>query len=126
MNGVDHVNLYVKNLNQSIEFYTKYFGFQIKKDLRNSGHAGVILGIQSKLYLCMYELPNEKYQSSEVKINHLGFNVENFDETLQIVKLNQIPIPFDVIQYGVSRSFYITDPSGYEIEISEKFGGDLQ
>ena len=36
-----------------------------------------------------------------------------------------VPKPSGLYEWEHSRSVYITDPNGYEVELTEVFGGDL-
>jgi lactoylglutathione lyase len=36
-----------------------------------------------------------------------------------------VPMPYGVIEWESSRSVYITDPKGYEVELSKVQGGGL-
>ena len=56
--SIDHVNMKVRNLRQSAEFYNNLFGFEIKQK-ENSNKLGVpsqIIG-NDTIKLCMYEVP---------------------------------------------------------------------
>ncbi|PIW35462.1 MAG: VOC family protein, partial [Nitrosopumilales archaeon CG15_BIG_FIL_POST_REV_8_21_14_020_33_23] len=59
-------------------------------------------------------------------IAHFGFHVENFDEIMKICTSLGVKIYYDgPVQFEKSRSIYISDPNGYDIELSEVFGGGL-
>ncbi len=50
----------------------------------------------------------------------------DFDGILEKLRERKIAINYGVVvQQGRSRSIYINDPNGYEIELVEKLGGDL-
>lgn len=59
-------------------------------------------------------------------INHIGFHIENFDEIVEKCKTLKISMPYGVIEWESSRSVYIIDPNGYEVELSEVQGGGLK
>jgi len=110
----------VKNLDQSVEFYQKLFGFEIKKD--QPEFKSKIIG-NDNIKLCLYEDPEMKPEGG---IAHFGFNIENFDEIIETCKSLDIEILYDGhIQFEKSKSVYIKDPSGYDIELSEVLGGGL-
>ena len=122
--SIDHVNMKVRNLRQSAEFYNNLFGFEIKQK-ENSNKLGVpsqIIG-NDTIKLCMYEVPT---MSPEGGIAHFGFNVENFEDIIE--KCNEIRVEIlygGYVEFEKSRSVYIKDPNGYEIELSERQGGGL-
>ena len=117
--SIDHANMNVKNLEESVDFYSTLFGFELKKD--QPDQQSKIIGNES-IKLCLYELPDLIFTKG---INHIGFHIENFDEIVEKCKTLNISIPYGVIEWESSRSVYIIDPNGYEVELSEVQGGGL-
>lgn len=124
--GIDHLNLNVKNLDETVSFYHTLFGLEVKESGKSSrGNPYAIIGKKDAFYLCLYENP-EFGTGDDTVFNHLGINVEDFAPVLPLLKERNIEVHYGgVVDYGKSRSYYITDPNGIEIEISEKFGGAL-
>ena len=122
--SIDHVNMKVKNLEQSVKFYKNLFGFEIKQE-ENANKLDVpskIIG-NDAIKLCMYEIPD---MSPEGGIAHFGFNVENFNEIIEKCKEMRVEVLYDgVVDWEKSKSVYIVDPSGYEIELGKVSGGGL-
>ena len=88
--SIDHINMKVRNLAQSVEFYNNLFGFEIKQD-DNPNSAEMpskIIGNDS-IKLCMYEMPN---MSPEGGIAHFGFNIENFDKIIDRCKEHGVEV----------------------------------
>ena len=118
--SIDHINMTVKNLEESVEFYQNLFGFEIKKDQPEENSK--IIG-NDNIKLCLYE---DSQMSPNGGIAHFGFNVKNFDEILDKCRKLEVEILYEgVIQFEKSKSIYIKDPSGYDIELSEIIGGGL-
>lgn len=119
--SIDHINMSVKNLKDSVAFYEKLFGFTVKKD--QADQASKIIG-NGRILLCMYEDPVLKIEEG---INHFGFHVENFAEIEETCRKLGIPVLYGgpVTWEEKTRSLYVTDPSGYAIELSETPGGGL-
>ncbi len=122
--SIDHVNMKVKNLEQSVEFYKNLFGFEVKQEENPNklDAPSKIIG-NDAIKLCMYEMPE---MSPEGGIAHFGFNITNFDEI--IARCNDLGVEIlygGPIEFEKSRSVYIKEPSGYEIELSEVLGGGL-
>ena len=110
----------VKNLEESVKFYKELFGFKIKKEQPED--KSKIIG-NDFIKLCLYE---DSEMKPEGAIAHFGFHVENFDEIIEICKSQGVKIYYDgPVQFEKSRSVYIGDPSGYDIELSEVSGGGL-
>lgn len=117
---IDHINMEVKDLEQSVTFYKNLFGFEIKKE--QPEEKSKIIG-NANIKLCLYENSEMK---SEGAIAHFGFHIENFDEIIMTCKSLGVVINYDgPVQFEKSRSIYISDPNGYDIELSEVFGGGL-
>jgi len=117
----------VKDLSESIEFYRKNFGFTVKEDQSNSEEPWVIIGLPGVAYLCLYEHPAKQKPEGALTINHFGFVVPDFDNTLETLKARGVEILYGgPVEWSHSRSIYIKDPSGHEIELSEKVGGGLE
>lgn len=123
--GIDHINLNVSNLNNSIEFYKKVFGFEIHEEGNSpmSGAPYAIIGKSNVGFLAIYESKNSLQNS---RVNHLGFNIDNFEEAVNFLKAENVKIAdYGVVDYPDSKSVYILDPDENEIELSSKFGGGL-
>jgi predicted enzyme related to lactoylglutathione lyase len=114
----------VKNLEQSVKFYKNLFGFEIKQEENPNklDAPSKIIG-NDAIKLCLYEDPQ---MSPEGGIAHFGFNVVNFNEIIEKCKKLGVEILYDgPIEWEQSKSVYIKDPSGYEIELGEISGGGL-
>ncbi len=122
--SIDHVNMQVKNLEQSVMFYADLFGFEIKQE-SNTNKADLpskIIG-NDAIKLCMYEVPD---MSPEGGIAHFGFNIANFDEIIEKCRKSGVEILYGgIVDWETSRSVYIVDPSGYEVELGEISGGGI-
>ena len=122
--SIDHVNFKVKNLEKSLKFYKNLFGFEIKQENNENklDAPSKIIGNDS-IKLCIYEIPN---MTPEGGIAHFGFAVENFSDVITKCKEFEVEVLYGgEVNWEKSKSIYIVDPSGYEIELSEISGGGL-
>ena len=124
--GIDHINLNVENLKSSIKFYKDIFGFEVKEEGNSlkSGNDFAIIGKSGLGMLALYQVDDFKLHGN---LNHLGFNVESLEGIERYFNEKSIPMLYGggVVLYPNSKSIYVADPSGYEIEISNNFGGGL-
>jgi len=120
--GIDHLNLTVRNLEISCLFWKELLGFEPLEEIPEQ--QGRIIGNQNAL-LALYEDPNfEPYKKNG--FNHLSFHIKNFDDVEQKCKEMNLSIEYGgVLEWPKSRSIYINDPNGYEIELVEVWGGGL-
>jgi len=122
--SIDHVNMKVKDLEQSVKFYKNLFGFEIKQE-ENTNKLDVpskIIG-NDTIKLCLYEVHD---MSPEGGIAHFGFNIANFNQVIEKCKELGVEILYGgIVDWEKSKSIYIVDPSGYELELGEILGGGL-
>jgi lactoylglutathione lyase len=120
--GIDHLNLEVKNLAGSVEFYKSLFGFKVLKDQPEDDSK--IIG-NDKVKLCLYE--SSKFKGFEKNgFYHFGLHIENFDDIIKKCEEMNVKLFYGgPVQWEKSKSIYIVDPNGYEIELTEIFGGGL-
>ncbi len=119
---LDHINMMVKNLEESRKFYDDLFGLKLKKEGESRGRKYMIIGAPGSFYLCMYETLTGEPNG----LNHFGLHVGDLKNWESRLKELNVKILYDgVVEFEASSSLYIVDPNGYEVELSEKFGGDL-
>lgn len=119
--GIDHLNLEVANLDETIRFYNNLFGFEIRKEQPEQNSK--IIG-NDDVKLCLYETNGFKYEKKG--FHHFGLYVENFEEAVD--KCNELGIKINYggpVKWEHSSSIYIVDPNGYEIELTEVSGGGI-
>ena len=123
VNSFDHINLFVKSLENSLGFYKDIFGMQVKeKGVGSNSLPYAIIG-SGNVHLALYE-NGEPVDSGSV--NHIGIHISDFKEAFEKLKAQDIPMDYGgIVEYDKSRSIYIRDPDGYSFELSEVFGFSL-
>lgn len=120
--GIDHVNLQVRNLDESCRLWQDLLAFDILEDMPSQG--GRIIG-NAKAKLALYENPNLAPERED-GFSHVSFHIENFDAVEERCAELGIEIKYSgAVQWPKSRSVYVSDPNGYEVELAEKWGGSL-
>ena len=130
ISAIDHINLTVSNLEHSLTFYQRTFGLEVREDGRDRERPYVIVGRAGTGYLALHERADNE-SSASGRINHWGFVVDDFDDA--IARLDDLGVPVlyrdngadGIIDYPRSRSVYVADPDGTEIELTSSFGGGL-
>ena len=104
--SIDHVNMKVKDLEKSVEFYKNLFGFEIKQEENpnKTDAPSKIIG-NDAIKLCMYEILD---MSPEGGIAHFGFNIANFNEIIQKCKELGVEVLYGgIVDWDKSKSVYI-------------------
>lgn len=119
---VDHMNMTVKDLDQSVEWYGNVFGFYLVEKGNYSGRRWTILR-SGEFMLCLYQSPNAEPKKISFgdypRVSHFGFRITNREVWEKIMIEQAIPLrPDEPIRYPHSWSWYVLDPSGYEIEVT--------
>ena len=125
--AIDHINISTRNLDQSIDFYHDILGFDIREDHRNETAPYVIMGHAKSAYLAIHERENTA-RPTQPFIGHWGLVVGDLDHVRAQLKAKKQACLYPerndgLIIYPHSRSTYIEDPDGHEIELVETFAG---
>ena len=123
--SLDHLNLTVSNLEESIAWYAKVFGFKVvERGARDDGPWAIIRS--GDAMLCIYEHPNRKGPSRFLRddqeqhvIYHFGLRITDREAWLKTVREHQLELEFGGESlYPHSSSWYVADPTGYSIEVA--------
>src|SRR6266542_4197792 len=92
----DHVNMFVRDLDESLAYYQALFGTdpQLKASGTAKGIRWAIIGIPRRFYFCLYERDSLDFDPDAMHINHVGFHVADFDETERRVRALGVPIRY--------------------------------
>lgn len=121
---IDHINLTTRDLQQSIEWYSKIFGFKkVEQGIGIRNQTWAILAFEdSMIVLNEYKdlkPANTDNLGDKHRINHFGIRVSDQKAWEDKIKTYQLKLSYGgVIDYPFSKSYYIDDPSGHEIEVS--------
>jgi len=128
---LDHINLTTSNLTDSIEWYGKVFGFELVES--GTTPEGIRWGIVafSDSMICMTEyggrVPADRAEDKSVhQIYHFGIRVSDIEKWQQTIRDQKLKLYYGgQIEYSSSKSWYVHDPSGHEIEVSFAAQGRL-
>ncbi|HYB84914.1 MAG TPA: VOC family protein, partial [archaeon] len=118
-----YVGIRVRDMEQSIEFYTKVLGMKLAGKTRIEKTKGEAANLQSQdggfqLELNHYDSDsphNVPYVVGE-GLDHLAFKVDSLDDTLRQAEALGYPMKLE-INAESSRWAYIEDPNGIWIEL---------
>jgi catechol 2,3-dioxygenase-like lactoylglutathione lyase family enzyme len=114
--GFSHVTINVKSLAESLKFYVEILGMEIVH--RGSNDAYIEWG---QAWICLQEKPGylERKETKLLGIDHLAFYVpmNNFENSVQLLKMNNITIIREPVKRGMGLSVNFLDPDGTHLEL---------
>lgn len=116
MNKFDHVGIYVKDLEGSVQYYQDLFGFEVHSRLNDHGIQIVFMDMGTALL----QLKQSSMPASpgHGKYNHFAIHAEDYDGF--IMKLDERGIDYWEMSLGPNKRLVnFTDPSGHDIEVCE-------
>jgi lactoylglutathione lyase len=132
MTRLDHVNLTVTNLDESIGWYEELFGFEkVEEGLSQQGKRWAIIACNDSMIVMSEYAERESAEMNEDqfthRIYHFGLRIEDEVAWRHKVKSRNLKLYYGgEIEYPHSRSWYVHDPSGHEIEVSWSHGKPLK
>ena len=118
---VDHLNLSVRDLDETVAWYGRVFGFTVAEEGVWDGVRWAILRSGDTM-LCAYHRPEFAFLDNEELgrrklhgIRHPGFRIT--DEARWLRTIEREGLTVEEIVHPHSRSWYVYDPTGYEIEV---------
>ena len=122
--SLDHLNLTVRNFEETVAWYGGIFGFElVEKGIEDDGPWGILKNGDSML--CIYENRNRVAINSDPsaerfhQIYHFGLRISDPTSWENALKSEALRTHYgSPIRYPHSTSWYVTDPTGYMIEVA--------
>lgn len=120
INFLDHVAIYVKDMEVSINWYAKVLGLK-KYQLEKWGAFPVFM-MTNKTGVAIFpaNLNHDKInsKSKNVRIEHFAFNVTNNDFINAQNHFKSLNIPFEFQDHHYFHSIYVRDPDNHKVELT--------
>lgn len=122
---LDHVNLTVDDLDETIAWYGRVFGFEVVERDVQEGVPWAVLRAGDSM-LCVYAYPERRhlgrFELEEANLhgmNHFSLRVDDESAWASVVERESLEILYGgVVEWPHSRSWYVQDPTGHEIEVT--------
>lgn len=127
LKGIDHITINVKDIETSIEFYTKMFNLKKLDTVDMGDHKLQYLSLPGncRLELISYDNPGLELATKNIDLGiyrHIAFRVDNIEEIMQKCDVFSVKIhlgPLFIERLNI-KILLIEDPNGIEIEIIEQ------
>lgn len=118
MTSLDHIGIYVKDLEKSLKFYKDIFGFPTVNEF-GSGEAKIVIIDIEKGYLELVQRPGSPASPPDGNWSHIALCEPDLDE--KIKKLEGMGLELRKITMGNgNRLCFFNDPDGHTLELMEK------
>ncbi len=119
---LDHLNMSVSNLEESLAWYARVFGFKrVEGGVRN-GVAWAIVRAGEAM-LCLYEHAGrarpDPMGHNVHGLSHFALRITDREAWVATVEREQLELEWDgEVTWPNSTAWYVLDPTGYEIEVA--------
>ena len=120
INFLDHVAIYVEDMDRSIAWYSKHLGLKKYQPKEWGDFPVFMLTGKSGLAIFPARLEDDKLNpdSRNVRIEHLAFNVSNQDFEKAQEYFRNSGMAFDFQDHHYFHSIYLRDPDGHKVELT--------
>ncbi|MGU3497196.1 VOC family protein [Mycobacterium sp. C31M] len=128
-----HIGLNVTDLDRSVDFYERAFGFEQLGRGDEDGHRFAFLGSDGALRLTLWQQSAGEFSTRTPGLHHLSFEVASIDEVRAVeAVLKELGAAFahdGVVAHGEGTSsggIFFTDPDGIRLEVFTPSGAEQQ
>lgn len=127
INGIDHISINTIDINESIAFYDRYFGFKEETRADMGSLDLIYLRIDDKTMLELFDLRgatiDEVNAENNKGLRHLAFAVDDIEAWNKSLKEKGAIFTMELTTMEPIRSkgILIEDPNGVTIELVERY-----
>ncbi len=121
INRLQHIVLNCRDVDASIDFYTRVLGMEIVSHNPDRNMAFLSFGKEHHdIALFPYREPADRLEKNHLGLNHIALEIEGGEQELrdyyQHLKTNEVEID-GTMDHVMSQSIYFFDPDGNRIEV---------
>ena len=122
---LDHLNISVENFRETVDWYGRVFSFELVEEGERLGHPWGVLRAGDAM-LCIYERPDRRIADMDELdatghhgLRHFALRITDGESWERTLERERLELGWDSpVSYPHSTSWYVRDPSGYEIEVA--------
>ena len=121
--GVHHIALISKNVEETIQFYQEFLGFPLVELVENRDYAGsshFFFDIGNRNMLGFFDFPGHEHPAFRETIGgvqHLAISISPAQFDAAKKKLDEAGVDYLGPDRGVEESMYFRDPNGVNVEL---------
>jgi catechol 2,3-dioxygenase len=123
--GLDHVNIFVRNVERSHRWYTDVLGLHTQDTFTHKGTGrlrAVFLAadVDHAHDIALFDVGDEAplQQKGQVGLNHFAWRMASVDDLKEMhQRLSDQGVPFSVSDHTISIGIYFADPDGNGLEV---------
>ncbi|WP_433760420.1 VOC family protein [Nocardia sp. CA-135398] len=126
-----HIGLNVSDLDRSVDFYRRAFGFEQLAASADNDKRWAFLGANGKLVLTLWQQSDGTFSAETPGLHHLSFQVDTIEQVRSIeALLRELSVSFahdGVVAHGegvASGGIFFTDPDGIRLEVYAPTGAE--
>ena len=118
-----HTSITVKDMDESISFYTKKLGMTLasRREIKQNNAEIAFLEIEGtdhRIELTWWK--DKKDYAEGDQLDHIAFGVKDLQETVEAMRREGVEIAKEPYSLGSSRIAFIKDPNGIWLELIER------
>lgn len=118
---LDHLNLTVRDFEETADWYARVFGFEIVEDKVDAdGRRWGVLRSGDAM-LCIYEHPELEFTRHDKthRINHFSLRIDDREAWESVLEREQLELQWGgETRWPHSVAWYVNDPTGWQIEVA--------
>lgn len=126
-----HIGLNVSDLDRSVDFYRKAFGFEQLAASTENSKRWAFLGRSGNLVITLWQQSNGAFSAETPGLHHLSFQVDTIEQVRAVeAVLREMSVNFahdGIVAHGegvASGGIFFADPDGIRLEVYAPTGAE--
>lgn len=113
VNGLNHITLFVEDLERSLQFYTEVLLMQLIR--KGDDYAYLESGTT---WICISQQAKDPLRPEQLGVHHMALSIDpaDFDEALEHLRKYHVKIVREPITRGIGKAVNFLDPDGVQWE----------